>query len=185
LKGDNKDVVNTYIRSLDMQLTPSRTGNATSFTILANKLLDSTIHLIRVTVGKKVLSTFNDLQLRIRTPHKQFDLPLRISDRVNSIRSTMQPKHWAHNVRKPSMQTVTIPQVDGSHADALPSFLADIVGLDLVSPEIADVLRTVFTKTDVDEEVGEVVSRLEVGYGFERSPLVDVDCEVFGGVPAA
>ena len=81
----------------------------TLFSILADKLFHSTIHLLRVTVGKEVLTTFNNLQLRVRTLHKQLDLPLRIGDRVDSIRSSMQPKHRTDNIRKSSVQPISIP----------------------------------------------------------------------------
>ena len=56
-----------------------------------------------------MLTTFNNLQLRIRTLHKQLDLPFRISNGVNSIRSSMQPENRTHNVRKSPMQTISIP----------------------------------------------------------------------------
>jgi hypothetical protein len=174
-----------YIKSLDIRLTPSRVGDTTSFTILANKLLDRTIHFLRMTVRKEMLPALNNLQPRIRALHKQLDLPLRIGDSVNSIASSMQPKHRTNNVRKPSMQPVSIPQVDGRHADTLPALFANIVGGDFVPPELAVFLGTVFAETDVNEEVGEVVAGGERGDGFEGGPFVDVDCEVSGGVPAA
>jgi len=132
-----------------------------------------------------MLPALNNLQPRIRALHKQLDLPLRIGDSVNSIASSMQPKHGTNNVRESPMKTIPIPQVDGSHADTLPALLANIVGGDFVPPELAVLLGTVFAETDVDEEVGEVVAWGERGDGFEGGPFVDVDCEVSGGVPAA
>jgi len=123
-----------------------------------------------------MLPALNDLQPRIRTPHKQLNLSLGVCNRVNGILSTMQPKHRTDDIRKSSVQPVSIPKVDGSHASTLPSLLANIVGRNLVAPEVADVLRAIFAEADVDEEIGEIVAWREVGDGGVGGPVVDGYC---------
>jgi hypothetical protein len=82
------------------------------------------------------------------------------------------------------MQTISIPEIDGSHSSSFPAFITDVVVCDLIAPEIADGGRAVFAETDVDEEVGEGVARAEGGvWGF--APAFDVGSEVWGCVPTA
>jgi hypothetical protein len=110
-----------------------------------------------------MLPTLHNPQLLIPTPCKHLNLPFSIGNRIHHISSTMQPQHRTLYIRQSRMQTISIPEIDGSHSSSFPAFITDVVVCDLIAPEIADGGRAVFAETDVDEEVGEGVARAEGG----------------------
>jgi hypothetical protein len=156
-----------------------------SFTILSHKLNKSRINILRMRETQEVLAPFHNLQLRIRTIDKLFDLPLCVLHRIHRVRSAMQPQHRTPDIEQPPVQTIPISQIDSRHASAPPPIIAGVVVRDFLAPVVAVFVRYALAETDVDEEVGVFLRQLEGGYRVVGGEEVDHVCEVTGSVPAA
>lgn len=75
----------------------------------------------------------------------------------------MQPHNRTLNVAQPSMQAISIPQINRRHTRAPASIITAIIVLDLTTPQLAVLLGRVLPKPDVDEEVAVRKVGLEVG----------------------
>lgn len=74
------------------------------------------------------------------------------------------------------MQTIPFAEIDGRHARAASTCIALIVGLDRLRPEVASFLGAILAEADVDQEVAEIIARLE-GRGLVLGrPFFDRAC---------
>ena len=83
------------------------------------------------------------------------------------------------------MQTIPIPQIDGRHANPLPSFLALVVSPHLVEPKASHVRRALAAKARVDEKGDEILARHEIVVCFTAEFAGDAMCKAVEGTPAA
>lgn len=97
----------------------------------------------------------------------------------------MQPQHRTTYIRKTSMQSVAVAQVDGALADALAAVVALVVGFHEAGPLGAGGLGAVFAEADVDDVIAVGVCRLEGVDGCSGGRGLNELCEWFYGIPAA
>lgn len=97
----------------------------------------------------------------------------------------MQPHDWAAHIEQSAVQTIPLPQVDGSHPGSSTSIVTLIVLLDCLLPETSDVRGAVFAETNVNQEVAVVVVGFEGRSGIIRCPLINWPSTGVHSIPAA
>jgi hypothetical protein len=128
-----------------------------------------------------VLSTLDNLQLRIRRTREQLNLLLCVSNAVHSVvcalnqstsatiqlrtpeQTYMQPQNRTHDIAHPRMQPIPIPQVDRRHTDPFPPLLAPIILPNLFKPILPNIRRTLLAKPNLDQKRQKLISRDKLG----------------------
>ena len=82
------------------------------------------------------------------------------------------------------MKTISLPQIDSRHTCPPPTFIALVVPLDSLNPEISNRFIAVLAKSDIDQEIAVVRTGLKIWRSLRSSPLVDRRCEVRRAIPA-
>ena len=83
------------------------------------------------------------------------------------------------------MQSVPFRQIDCCHPRTPPSSISLVVLLDLLNPEIPDILITVLSKANVNQEIAELLFRLKIVSLTGNTPLLDERLAEAKAIPTA
>ena len=93
----------------------------------------------------------------------------------------MKPNYLATDILQPSMESILLSMIDGSHPGTSASIIALIVGWYGFLPEASSFRETVLTEGNVDEKFLVAEIGLEVGRGLGGRPLAYrsyADCKI-------
>lgn len=83
------------------------------------------------------------------------------------------------------MQSVSISQVNGCHAYPTSAIVALVIVANSLTPELTNLEGAAIAEAYVDQEITVFKTRLEIGGGRARGPVVDARSKEIGRIPAA
>lgn len=162
-----------------------------------------------------MLATLDSDQVRVRRVGEQFDLLLRVLDRVYRVARALtnslvakccstfrpslvdetvyggnattyvQPHHRAYDVRQSPVQSIPLSQIDRRHPRSSPARVTPVVTLNGLLPEIPDAAVAVSAEPDVNQEIAERVLGFKIGSLLGGGPVVDGTGACIDAVPTA
>ena len=96
----------------------------------------------------------------------------------------MKPHDRTLHVPQPTVQPISLAEIDGGHARAPAAIVALVVSLDGLLPELAQLVSARLAEADIDQKVAVVEVGLKLGRRVVGRPRVDGARQVGRAIPA-